>query len=69
GHCDPVSCYMHCEHGFEVDERGCDVCQCKEAPPKCSPFQCLMYCENGFERDANGCEICKCKTQCNPITC
>ena len=20
---------MYCEHGFEVDENGCEICQCK----------------------------------------
>ena len=28
--CEPVRCEMFCEHGFAVDENGCEVCECAE---------------------------------------
>jgi len=24
-------CAMHCDHGFKVDEDGCDICECNDA--------------------------------------
>ena len=27
--CSGVSCNMYCEHGFEIDENGCEICHCK----------------------------------------
>ncbi|EDQ90607.1 uncharacterized protein MONBRDRAFT_31826 [Monosiga brevicollis MX1] len=29
--CPPVSCRLHCEHGFQVDENGCEICACVSA--------------------------------------
>lgn len=26
-------CMMYCEHGFQKDSRGCDICTCREDPP------------------------------------
>ena len=68
--CSPMMCLMYCEHGFEQDENGCDVCKCKAAPT-CSPVMCAMYCEHGFEQDQNGCDICQCKPKptCSPFMC
>jgi hypothetical protein len=54
--CEPVMCDLFCEFGFQVDERGCEVCKCNE----CKPVLCKMYCEYGFKKDANGCEVCEC---------
>ena len=31
--CAPVTCYMHCEHGWQRDENGCEICKCNR-PPK-----------------------------------
>ena len=28
--CPEVMCMMHCDHGFVVDENGCDMCECAE---------------------------------------
>ena len=30
--CEPVTCALYCEHGFQTDERGCEVCECNPAP-------------------------------------
>jgi hypothetical protein len=27
--CPENMCAMYCEHGFEVDVNGCDICKCK----------------------------------------
>ena len=36
--CDNVECSMHCEHGFQQDQKGCKICKCAlkkgETPPK-----------------------------------
>jgi hypothetical protein len=29
--CSDVTCTMYCEHGFKVDENGCDICECNDA--------------------------------------
>ncbi|XP_033104618.1 cysteine-rich motor neuron 1 protein-like isoform X7 [Anneissia japonica] len=62
--CPEVMCMMYCEHGFEQDENGCDMCVCK-ANPLCAEVMCMMYCEHGFEQDENGCDTCVCKA--NPL--
>nr|QPK77438.1 antistasin-like factor C [Hirudo verbana] len=66
--CSDHICGMYCKFGFERDEKGCEICKCKEelCNVKCSGKLCKMYCHLGFERDENGCEICKCKQElCN----
>ena len=30
--CEPVLCDLACEHGFQTDENGCEICACNEAP-------------------------------------
>ncbi len=57
--CEPVTCEIFCEHGFETDASGCEICRCAE-PPVCEPVTCEIACEHGFRRDADGCEICEC---------
>ena len=29
--CGDVTCAMYCDHGFKVDENGCDICECNDA--------------------------------------
>jgi hypothetical protein len=37
--CGQVFCELYCEHGFETDETGCEICSCKDAPPQfCGGF-------------------------------
>jgi hypothetical protein len=68
--CMPVMCELYCEHGFETDENGCEVCKCKKAPEPCLPIFCGLYCEFGYEKDENGCDLCKCKpAPCLPVMC
>lgn len=58
--CPDVTCQLFCEHGFEQDATGCDVCACATAPAECPLVTCLMTCDHGFARDENGCHICEC---------
>jgi hypothetical protein len=37
--CQPVVCRLLCEHGFERDEAGCEICQCARPQPPC---YCLL---------------------------
>ena len=30
--CGDVMCMIYCEHGFLLDENGCEQCECKPAP-------------------------------------
>ncbi len=30
--CEPVLCDLYCEHGFQIDERGCGICVCNPGP-------------------------------------
>ncbi len=68
--CEPVACELFCEHGFEVDAAGCEVCSCAPAPT-CTPVTCELFCEHGFEVDASGCEVCRCAAAptCGRIAC
>jgi hypothetical protein len=80
--CEPLSCRMDCEHGLAQDERGCDMCQCRDTPTApapapvpsrtngCPGVMCAMWCENGFEVDPDtGCEVCSCKADCPEVMC
>jgi hypothetical protein len=60
GGCPDVLCALYCEDGFETDQDGCEICQCRE-PQECPEVLCALYCEDGFETDDDGCEICKCR--------
>jgi eight-cysteine-cluster-containing protein len=37
--CAEVMCALFCEHGFETDEKGCEICKCAEPEPE--PTQCV----------------------------
>ena len=63
--CDDVICDMHCEYGFQQDDRGCDICLCSP-PSTCTPVTCEIACEFGFATGPDGCEICACNP---PPTC
>lgn len=30
--CDPIECDLHCPFGFKTDEKGCEICECRDAP-------------------------------------
>lgn len=59
--CPTEQCLMHCEHGFAVDKRGCQMCQCltQAAPPQCPKYKCKP-CDFGYSRDSYGCMTCAC---------
>lgn len=59
--CPTEQCLMHCEHGFAVDKRGCQTCQCltQAAPPQCPKYKCKP-CDFGYSRDTYGCMTCAC---------
>eukprot|EP00795_Rhopilema_esculentum_P002551 gene2551-747_t len=67
--CPLAMCAMYCEHGFERDDKGCNICKCR----KCPLGMCRMYCKNGFQKNEFGCEICECKPDpkplCPPVMC
>lgn len=57
--CQPILCELYCPDGFETDESGCGVCQCKET----GPTACI-------DLDYEQCEArADCKTQIVPIPC
>lgn len=56
--CQPVTCEIACEHGFQKDADGCEICACN--PPTCLPVTCEIACDHGFQKDAHGCEVCAC---------
>lgn len=55
--CGEVMCTLYCEHGFETDEDGCQVCSCKDAPAV-DPKSCAGSCG---EKAPGGCW---CDAQC-----
>ncbi|KAH9489019.1 hypothetical protein Btru_058279 [Bulinus truncatus] len=58
--CPPVRC-MACPDGYELDEHGCQTCQCRPAKRSpCPMYMCAMFCENGFKVGADGCQVCSC---------
>ena len=70
-----MRCRMFCEHGFEKDEQGCDMCRCRteDTPavrrPVCPEVMCMMFCEHGFEKDEHGCDMCRCLPVCPEMMC
>ena len=38
--CPEVMCMMHCDHGFVVDENGCETCECAEVIYFCC---CILH--------------------------
>ncbi|XP_055350692.1 antistasin-like [Paramacrobiotus metropolitanus] len=68
----PRMCMIYCEHGFELNENGQQICKCRTAPT-CAPVMCMIFCEHGFDTAENGCEVCRCKPQpqptCPPAMC
>ena len=71
--CDDVMCAMWCEHGFQKDDRGCDICFCKDGgdtgviAPTTLPSTCSLPYDIGpcranheryyFNSDSGNCEI------------
>lgn len=49
-----------CEHGYEVDENGCQTCKCKTAPKHQCPLYRCRECEFGYKYDEFGCMTCQC---------
>ncbi|PIK46710.1 putative neurogenic locus notch-like protein 1-like [Apostichopus japonicus] len=60
--CPEVMCMMFCEHGYEVDEEGCNTCVCKE-PVDCPDMYCLIACEHALKLHEHGCKTCFCLEQ------
>jgi hypothetical protein len=38
--CEPVLCELFCPHGFATDERGCEICACREPESDCRVGGC-----------------------------
>ncbi len=57
--CDPQgldACDLRCENGFALDGDGCDICQCREAPPcECEPVV-NPVCGSDGQTHRNPCE-------------
>ncbi len=45
--CGEVLCALWCEHGFETDENGCEICSCAEGPELPEPTECVVSGCNG----------------------
>jgi hypothetical protein len=76
--CPDVSCSDDCPNGYQVDDDGCQTCEC--VPDSCSFTSCedepgYMPCPDGTETtqvgsDDDGCPVCDCRpVQCEPVTC
>ena len=51
--CPEAICDMYCEHGFQQDGNGCDICQCNICPQK----KCQLLCAHGFKKGSDGCQV------------
>lgn len=61
--CEPVSCALFCEHGFQLDENNCPVCACKDCEVA-ADCQDVMTCTDPMCTAAGSCR-CECLT---PVT-
>lgn len=64
--CPEVMCAMYCEHGFQKNEDGCDICKCREQDQvKCNNTlpECSTECPHGYlhRKDSQGCPTCECR--------
>lgn len=49
-----------CDHGYEVDENGCQTCKCRTATQQQCPVYRCRRCEFGYKYDELGCMTCQC---------
>jgi len=65
--CPVFQCKLKCPVGFEVDDGGCNLCQCQTCPPVMCPMECLSL----TKRQVNGCGVCGCDPRpiCPNIEC
>jgi hypothetical protein len=62
--CQPVLCELYCEHGFAVDENGCEVCKCQQPQRQVASGMCVKNtfdaCNSDADCVAGGCggELC-----------
>ncbi|KAG2457538.1 CRIM1 protein, partial [Polypterus senegalus] len=61
-------CSLQCPTGYEVDDYGCQVCECVSQIPKCRPISCGKTCPHGYVKNKHGCEMCRC-VKCPPFIC
>jgi len=47
-----AECTETCEHGYQQDENGCDICACNDAPETCT--------EGATQDVGDGCNVCTC---------
>ncbi|XP_033127424.1 uncharacterized protein LOC117125133 [Anneissia japonica] len=60
--CPVYICEKICLYGFDVDEYGCEICECNTSPDViCPDINCRIYCEYGYQRGSDGCERCICQ--------
>jgi len=45
--CGPVLCELYCEHGFDRDDNGCEICSCADAPPTACGGFANLPCPDG----------------------
>jgi len=68
GKCELIKCTKNCEHGFKIDENGCEICECAgpevRAVVNCGEFICEQdSCQLGFKHDRDGCKLCECHSE------
>merc|ERR1712025_394513 len=54
-------CGIYCPNGYveELDENGCNTCQC--GTQRCPPSECPgLFCSTGKKKNDYGCEMCVC---------
>ncbi len=51
-------CQIACDHGYQIDNAGCTLCECHECT---AVTGCDLDCEYGLGRDDRHCEACQCR--------
>ncbi|XP_071943696.1 uncharacterized protein [Antedon mediterranea] len=57
--CPVYMCDKNCSFGYQVDELGCELCECNPEVT-CPPIKCRIHCEYGYQKGHDGCDRCIC---------
>ena len=61
--CEPVTCKMLCEKGWQKDDKGCDICVCAECQ---KDEDCPLGCPGAH---CSAKKTCECGPTCLPVVC